>query len=101
MALGEIRFKVQGRWQEDEVARRLAVIVAGPYAIHTSLDTGEQQIPFRKDSGYDWQLEPGNDWWMSYDREADEYILAYRYAHDGMLSALKGLQKFLEWVFSR
>ena len=102
MAMGEIRFKVESRgWDEESIARRLAVIVAGPHAIHNDLETGEMQIPFKKDTGYGWQLESGNNWWMSYDREKDEYILAFRYAHEGMLEVLEGLRKFLEWVFSR
>ena len=102
MALGEIRFKVKARgWDEESIARRLSVIVAGPHGIQKDLTTGEQQIPFKKDSGYDWQLEGGNNWWMSHDQEKDEYILAYRYAHDGMSEVLAGLQKFLEWVFSQ
>jgi hypothetical protein len=96
----EIRFRVKGRWAEEDVACRLAVLVAGPSAIVTDLATGERQVPWQKTGGYKWTLEPGNDWFMDIDPQTGEYVLAYRYGGPDFPKVLEGLKPFLEWIFN-
>jgi len=81
-----IRFKPRGKWQEAEVANRLAKVIG--YTDYCP--------PFSKDSGYKWQLNASNDWWMGVDQETGEYILAGRYASQKLMDALKVLT---EWIF--
>jgi hypothetical protein len=82
----ELKFQVKSNWSEEQIANRLAQIVG----------LTEGCPPFTKDSGYRWQLNASNNWWMDYDPEKREVTLAYRYDHDGLLKSMK---QFLEWVF--
>lgn len=86
--MSEIRFKVRN-WDEDAVATRVVDVIAGHEASKIC-------PPFKKDSGYRWQLDASNDWWMDIDRETGEYILAYRYGQEDTLKAIKIV---LEWIF--
>ena len=81
----EIRFKVNPHWKkEEDIAERVAKVIG-----YTDCCP-----PFKKDSGYRWQLNANNDWWMDIDHETGEYILAYRYE-----APLEAFKIVLEWIF--
>lgn len=82
----EVKFIARAKLSEEYIAERLAKIV------------GFEDFcpPFKKDSGYKWQLNGTNDWWMDFNPETREVTLAYRYDHNQML---EGMKKFLEHVF--
>lgn len=93
----KVRFKVEANWSEEEVAQKVATVIGGA-------DTLKICPPFRKESGYRWQLDATNDWWMDTDPETGEYILVYRYAsghNDKAIKAIEGLRDYLEWIFGR
>jgi len=69
-----VRFKPYD-WSEEELARRLAGIVAAGVVYESG--GGPQQIPY-KDINGTWKLDSGNNWFFHYDK--DECDLTYRYA---------------------
>ena len=52
---------------EQKLMRRLTVVICGE----------DSQGPFKKDSGYKWQLDPANNYWASV--ENGKLVIAYRY----------------------
>ena len=84
--MNEIRFKVHRIWKDEEqIALRVAQVIG--YSPHCP--------PHKKDSGYRWQLNDSNDWWMDRDPKTEEYIIAARYSSTVPMEALKTV---LEWI---
>jgi hypothetical protein len=69
-----VKFKPY-EWSEEELARRLAGIVAAGVVCESG--GGPQQIPY-KDINDTWKLDSGNNWFFHYGK--DECDLTYRYA---------------------
>jgi len=89
----EIEIKVSPRWEEADLAKRIARIVA-------SDDTCCE----KKSGGYEWALDyRGNDWWMTgiQDVEGQKYKIvkvAYRYGGGGSnKDMMEALKVFLQW----
>lgn len=72
-----IRFKVHPRITEDVVVNRMAQLVG--FTPHCP--------PFIQQSGYKWQLNDSNNWWLDFDKQTGEYIFAGRYATQELLEA--------------
>ena len=77
----EIKVKVHRHWKESEVITRLkAILSADPHG------------PFKQNSGYDYQMDSGNDWWAEIRNgpALSRYlIVAHRYKSPAVMTALK------------
>ena len=83
-----MRFKTHKRWTEETVAIRLAHILSGEGA-------ADEGSPPWQSHGETWQLDRGNDWFMSRVGE-NEYELRYRYGNTPERQAgLESLASFL------
>lgn len=89
----EIEIKVRDTWDEADLAKRIARIVA-------SDDTCCE----KQSKGYEWSLNyRGNDWWMTglQDVEGQKYKVvkvAYRYGFGGRNKVMmEALKVFLQW----
>ena len=87
--MSEIRFKGKPGWYPNEVEKvvnRVARIVCGTPMV------------FKKENGYRWQLDGSNNWWMDFDENTEEFILAYRYGSGGNGVYFQNLQKVIPWL---
>ncbi len=73
----EVMIKVHQKWLEDEEALmwRLKQIISG-----------DGYGPYKKDSGYAWQLDASNDWWAEI--RNGTLIVAYRYGESDKFKTL-------------
>ena len=65
----EIRIR-PGDWAVNEFMLRVSRMVNCDF---------RSEAPYKRDSGYGWQLDDGNNWWGGVDAFTGEYIVAYRY----------------------
>lgn len=90
--------------QEDWLAKRVTEIILG----REKMEAG-QGFPITKDSGYRWQLGPGNNWWFDISKrptwgkrfmgdQIATYIVAYRYGNSvsEMRAIYRTMIKFLD-----
>ena len=94
-----ITFEVEKRWEEKDVAGRMAHLIEG----HGKIGQSDNAPPWRKDNG-SWQLDSGNDWFLHKTQQLPntnfEYTLDYRYTTADRQKMLDGLLPFLEFIFS-
>lgn len=89
-----IQFTVRSKWQEEDVASRIAEVLG----VREAWSRDPSRCPCQRDGK--WQLDPGNDWFLNR-VEGDRYELRYRYSgSEEAQRMLDGLKAFLEWVFN-
>lgn len=91
--------KVRPNYSFDHTIKRIAqVACATDYSKHP-LESDECQVPWLKENST-WVLNSGNDWFLTLEKEDDEFRyweLRYRYTTEERSKRLEALCQFLEW----